>query len=209
MRIPTVPVLGLTLALGLVLGSGAMADAGDPRDMVRETTREVLTALDENRERIEGDPRAVYELVGDIVLPRFDFELMSRFVLARHWRTASEAQRERFTEAFRQLLVRTYARALAEYSGEEEVRIPAQRIDTSRDRVTVETEIVQPGGPPIPVDYTLLRQGDAWRVFDVTIEGVSLVQNYRSQFDGVVRREGMDALIEQLASRNREVGEGG
>ncbi|PWG65197.1 MlaC/ttg2D family ABC transporter substrate-binding protein [Spiribacter halobius] len=209
MRILTVPALGLALALGLVLGSGAMADAGDPRDMVRETTREVLTALDENRERIEGDPRAVYELVGDIVLPRFDFELMSRFVLARNWRTASEAQREQFTEAFRQLLVRTYARALAEYSGEEEVRIPSQRIDTSRDRVTVKTEIVQPGGPPIPVDYTLLRQEDDWRVFDVTIEGVSLVQNYRSQFDGVVRREGMDALIEQLASRNREVGEGG
>jgi len=199
----------LALALGLLVGNGAMADAGDPRDMVRETTREVLAALDENRERIEGDPRAVYQLVGDIVLPRFDFELMSRFVLARHWRSASEAQRERFTEAFRQLLVRTYARALAEYSGEEEVRIPAQRIDTSRDRVTVKTEIVQPGGPPIPVDYTLLRQGDAWRVFDVTIEGVSLVQNYRSQFDGVVRRESMDALIEQLASRNREAGEGG
>lgn len=198
----------LLLALSLAWSAGAGArDADDPREMVRDTTREVLAALEDNRDAIEDDPREVFQLVGDIVLPRFDFEIMSQLVLARHWRGASEAQRERFTEEFRRLLVRTYARALAEYSGEEEVRFPAQRIDPERERVTVRTEIVRPDGPAIPVNYALRRTDGGWQVFDVDIEGVSLVQNYRSQFDGVARREGVDGLIERLAERNREAGD--
>lgn len=198
------------LLLGLVLGWSAPAaaqDAGDPREMVRATTLEVLAALEDNRDRIEGNPREVFQLVGEIVLPRFDFEIMSQLVLARNWRSASPGQRARFTEEFRRLLVRTYAQALAEYSGEEEVRFPPQRIDAERERVTVKTEIVRPDGPAIPVNYALRRTGGGWQVFDVDIEGVSLVQNYRSQFDGVVRREGVDGLIERLAERNREAGD--
>jgi len=204
MRMLTALLLGLVLAWG---SAASAQDAGDPRDMVRDTTRQVLAALEENSDRIEGDPRAVFGLVGEIVLPHFDFEIMSRLVLARNWRSASPEQRERFTEEFRRLLIRTYANALAEYTGQEDVRFPPQRIDPGRERVTVKTEIVRPSGPAIPVNYALRRTGGDWQVFDVDIEGVSLVQNYRSQFDGVVRREGVDGLIERLAERNREAGD--
>ncbi|MDZ7808811.1 MAG: ABC transporter substrate-binding protein [Arhodomonas sp.] len=191
------------LMLLAVLAPAPAEEPQSPEDLVRETTREVRAVLEAHREEIADDPTLVYEYVADLVLPKFDFELMSRFVLGRHWNDASEAQRERFVREFRGLLIRTYGTSLAEYSGEE-VNFPPMQSDPERGRVTVPTEVIQPDGPEIPVNYSLFRNdAGEWRVFDVTIEGVSLIQNYRSSFGTKVRREGLDALIEELAQRNR------
>lgn len=191
--------VGLALAIGCVVPSLAAAASEPPRVVVEQTIQQVLDTLEENAAVIDDNPDAVEALVADIVLPRFDFELMSRFVLGQHWRQADSAQREAFTAAFRDLLVRTYISAIDEYSGED-VQIPAQRIPDDADRVSVQTEIVRPDGPSIPVAYALFLRNGQWKVFDVTVEGVSLVQNYRAQFSDIVRADGLDELIERVSA---------
>ncbi len=190
---------GMALVAGLVLGSAGAQTP--PDELIKQTTRDVLQLLRENEETIEQNPEQVYAAVQELVLPHFDFELMSRFVLARNWQQASADQQQRFTGEFRQLLVRTYGTALAEYSGQE-VRYPPMNADLERGRATVPTEIIQPDGPSIPLSYSLYRMEDEWKVFDVAVDGVSLVQNYRSTFATEVQRNGVDGLIERLAERN-------
>ncbi|MDR9406873.1 MAG: ABC transporter substrate-binding protein [Spiribacter sp.] len=191
--------VGLALAIGCVVPSLAAAASEPPRVVVEQTIQQVLDTLEENAAVIDDNPDAVEALVADIVLPRFDFELMSRFVLGQHWRQADSVQREAFTAAFRDLLVRTYISAIDEYSGED-VQVPAQRIPDDADRVSVQTEIVRPDGPSIPVAYALFLRDEQWKVFDVTVEGVSLVQNYRAQFSDIVRADGLDELIERVSA---------
>ena len=191
--------VGLALAIGCEAPNLAAAASEPPRVVVEQTIQQVLDTLEQNAAVIDDNPDAVEALVADIVLPRFDFELMSRFVLGQHWRQADSAQREAFTAAFRDLLVRTYISAIDEYSGED-VQIPAQRIPDDADRVSVQTEIVRPDGPSIPVAYALFLRDEQWKVFDVTVEGVSLVQNYRAQFSDIVRADGLDELIERVSA---------
>lgn len=196
--------LAVTLLLLLGTGSAALAQsqATPPDVLVRKTTQEVLSLLRAEGEQIKGDSQAIFQLIRKEVLPHFDFRLMSRLVLARHWRGAPEAQRERFVEEFRQLLVRTYGSSLSKYSGQEIRYLPLQSSGSKDQRVTVETEILQPGGPPIPLDYKLHRTESGWKVYDVTVDGASLVLNYRSQFSSQIKRHGLDGLIQRLGERN-------
>jgi len=202
MRIPVACVLALVLAL-LVPGAAATADTA-PQELVRETTERVLAELDTQQGRLQSDPQFVFELVDEIVLPHFDFERMARLVLGRHWRDATEEQRGRFVAEFRRLLVRTYATALRDYSGQE-VRFRPFRPDASDpDEATVRTEVSPPGGAPgIPINYRLRRGEDgAWKVYDISIEGISLVTNYRGSYARTVQTEGLEVLIEQLEGLN-------
>ena len=192
--------------MSVLAGAGAAAAQSSmtpPDALVRETTEEVLKLLREDGEQIKDDPQAISELIREEVLPHFDFELMSRLVLARNWRGASEEQRQRFVDEFRQLLVRTYGSSLSKYSGQEVRYPPMQSSGADDDRVTVQTEILQSGGPSIPLDYRLHRTDSGWKVYDVTVDGASLVLNYRSQFASEISRQGLDGLIQRLAERNR------
>ena len=168
--------------LALLLGSGsALAAVRPPQEVVQETSARMIDALRQNRAALRQDSSRIYELVDQIVLPNFDFELMSRWVLGRAWQQATPEQRRRFTEEFRTLLVRTYAKALLEYSNEE-VRVPPQPA-ASGNETTVRTEVQPQTGRPIQINYSM-RLGDAgWKVYDVTVDGVSLVTNYRSTFN--------------------------
>ena len=173
-----------------------------PLDVVRDTSTRMLLALQNEHSRIAQDSERLYELVTEIVLPYFDFQRMSQWVLGRNWRTATTQQRERFVEQFRLLLVRTYGRALSEYADEKISYLPFDA-GSEADRVTVRTEIEQPGGTPIPIFYSMYQSGNGWKVYDVAVSGVSLVTNYRSSFGSIIRKDGMDSLIEQLGNRNR------
>jgi phospholipid transport system substrate-binding protein len=176
------------------------ASAVSPQELVRETSSRMLTALRDERDVIKQDSGRLYELVSTIVLPYFDFERMSMWVLGRNWRDASPQQRERFVEQFRILLVRTYGSALSEYADEKIVYLPF--VDTSKEgRVTVRTEIEQ-AGSVIPISYSMYSSNAGWKVYDVVISGVSLVTNYRSTFGTIIREKGMDNLIQQLSERN-------
>lgn len=193
----------LTLSAG-PLGAATAAEPVAPDRLVRQTTEQVLSALRENHAAIQNNPSKIYDLVSEYVLPHFDFQLMSRFVLGQDWRSASESQQRRFVEEFRRLLVRTYGKSLAEYSGEEVRYLPMHADPAQAERVTVETEIVQQNGPEIPLDYKLYRTEAGWKVYDVYIDGVSLVLNYRGSFGAQIAREGLDGLIRDLAERNHK-----
>jgi phospholipid transport system substrate-binding protein len=143
-------------------------------------------------------------VVEEYILPHFDFERMSQLVLGKNWRNANPEERQQFVEEFRLLLVRTYATAMLKYSDQKISYLP-DRGKPGEGDVVVQTEIEQPGGPPIPIDYSLHRKGDAWKVYDVKIDNVSLVVNYRGTFAGEIRNGGsVGALISKLRERNQQ-----
>jgi len=191
---------GLALSLAAVsAGVGAAEDLATA--LVRDTSERMLAVLEKRRAEIDRNPSLIYALVEDIVLPHFDFDRITQSAVGRHWRDASPGQREALVKGFRQVLVRTYARALLGYSGEE-VRYLPVRPGRQADSVTVSTEVRGRGSPPIPIDYRLYRKGGAWKVYDVVVDNVSLVSNYRSSFAAQVRQGGIDGLIARLAEMN-------
>ncbi|MEW6764949.1 MAG: ABC transporter substrate-binding protein [Pseudomonadota bacterium] len=194
----------LLAALFLVLVSPVQAEIA-PDELVRTTSDKVLAVIKENREQLKTDPKLVYRIVDELVLPHFDFEAMSKLVLGVNWRRATPAQQATFTREFRTLLVRTYAKSLAEYD-EQGIRYLPMRPEADPAEATVRTEIQPKAGPSIPVDYRLKKAGQDWKVFDVSIDAVSLVTNYRTTFAQDIQRIGMDGLIKQLQRRN--AGEG-
>jgi phospholipid transport system substrate-binding protein len=190
------------LALMLATSVHAMAAEDSPQELVRDTSSRMLLAMNEQRELIEKDSAHLYQLVEEIVLPYFDFQRMSQWVLGKNWRSASAQQREQFVEQFRVLLVRTYGTALLEYADEEIVYLPFAGKDHTGN-VTVRTEIEQQGVGVIPITYSMYQSKAGWKVYDVSISGVSLVTNYRSTYGSIIRKDGIDELIQQLADRNR------
>lgn len=202
MLIKRVLAISLLLLWGLGNVEGAVSES--PQTLVQDTSERMLEALRKNQETLKQHPSQIYDLVHKIVLPHFDFELMSRWVLGKYWRQATPEQRQRFTEEFRNLLVRTYANALLEYSNEKVKVLPMPRMPQDIKDVTVRTEIVPKNGAPIPIDYSMHLRDEAWKVYDVTIDGVSLVTNYRGTFADQIRREGMDAVIRDLSERNQQ-----
>lgn len=200
--------IGLLLALMLSFNSASVvADETmpAPQALVKQATDDMLKALKDNEAELETNPDKIYELVEAILMPHLDFEKMSKLALGKNWRTANDEQRVRFIEEFRLLLIRTYSTAMLEYT-DEEIRFLPFRDDLSRKRVTVPMEVLQPGGPSIPMALSLYQnKEDAWKVYDVKIDGISLVTNYRSSFANEIRNGGMDQLINNLAERNAKV----
>jgi phospholipid transport system substrate-binding protein len=197
----------LLLALLLLVPVRALATDIAPQELVRVTSSRMLDAMHEEQGMIAKDAAHLYQLVEQIVLPYFDFRRMSQWVLGRNWRVATTQQREQFVEQFRQLLVRTYSTALFEYADEEIVYLPVAG-EKGGANVMVRTEINQPGVGVIPITYSLYPSGNGWMVYDISISGVSLVTNYRSTYGSIIRKDGIDHLINQLSERNRSHADG-
>lgn len=183
--------------------SGTAQAAVSPQDLVKQTSQRMLKALRDEQAHIKESPERLHKLVDEIVLPHFDFRRMSRLVLGRYWRRASDRQQERFVDEFRTLLVRTYTSALSQYT-DQTIRYLPFNGDPSRGDVTVRTEVQRTGGSPIPIDYSLMHEDGEWKVYDVTIAGVSLVINYRSSFANEIHHAGLDGLIDKLHDRNQK-----
>ena len=190
--------------LCLPLAATAVTTDTGPRELVISTTEQMLAKIEQERAALDVNPRLIDQFVIEIVLPHFDFETMSRAVLGKFWRRADKGQRQRFVNEFRKLLIRTYATALLEYSGQPIDYLPLPPGGRGSNEITVRTELQQPGGLPIPIDYRMERNDSAWMVYDVLIDGVSLVGNYRVSFGNEIRRTGLDALLETMAKRNSE-----
>jgi len=196
------PGILLTLVLGFLIGA-AHADV-PPDQLVRERTTKIIELLKKNKDAYAKDQKKLYAMVQEQVLPYFDFRAMSRLVLGKHWREASEDQRSRFAAEFRDLLVRTYATALLKYTNEEVVYLPF-RSSPEDKTVTVKTEVKQGGGGPlIPIHYSFYLTDASWKVFDVTIDGVSLVTTYRGTYAEKIRTEGLNALIATMAKSDKD-----
>lgn len=196
---------GFLLVLSLAMSSAtAVEQVVDANMLVAKTTEKVLTAIDADRETLRADPSKIHLLVNEFILPHFDFHRMSRWVLGKHWRRATEEQQEQFVVQFRTLLVRTYSTALLEYSNES-VKVLPQRGSKKKDDVVVRTEIMPSGGFPVPINYSMYRDENTWKVYDITIDGISLVANYRNAFSSRIKQWGIEKLISVLAKRNQGI----
>lgn len=189
--------------LALVLSVSSAWAMQDPKQLVEDTTAAITAALRVEQESINARPAHLYEIVDEIVLPHFDFGRMAKWVLGKYWRKANSAEREQFTEAFRELLVRTYAKALNENYDQQIDMLPT-REKAGGTEVTVRTEVQQAAGFPIPIDYRMHFKDGSWKVFDVSVDGISLVTNYRTSFAREIRTDGLPKLIQRLAARNQE-----
>jgi phospholipid transport system substrate-binding protein len=171
-----------------------------PDVLVRQTTDEIVAQIRKDKE-LTTDPRKLLELVDAKVLPHFNFTRMTMLAVGRPWRDATPGQRERLVKEFRTLLVRTYSTALEQYSNQS-IEVRPAALKPGDAETTVRTQINQPGGQPIAMDYRMERTPQGWKVFDVSIEGVSIVTTYRSSFGTEVSKGGIDGLIKTLAAQN-------
>ena len=166
-------------------------------EVVKNTSDQVIKRL-----KNESDPQKINQAVDDLIAPNFDFPKMSRWVLGKNWRKASSDQQSRFTDAFQKLLIKTYSKALVESDNVDIKYLPVHAADDSK-KVTVKTEIDrQNGGPKIPINYRLYKAGSGWKVYDVSIDGVSLVSTYRGSFNDEIKKKGLEALITDIESRS-------
>jgi len=193
--------LGSLVLTLLLAAAGAAAAVKDAKQVVEETTNKVLDLVLSQREQLREDPERLRRMVDEIVAPHFDFPLMTQWALGKHWREASEEQRQQLVRRFKDLLIGTYSTALLEYSNER-IKYQPVRAEEGASRVTVKTEIAQPGGPPIPVHYRMHRRDGEWKAYDVAVDGVSFVTTYRADFAAVIRREGIAGLLSTLAERH-------
>ena len=183
----------------VLLLSTATASPGSPDAVIEGAVTELSDKLSGRKEELAEDRDALYALINDILLPRFDRKLAAQLVLAKHWRTASDEQRERFIEAFYNSLLRKYADGMLEFD-EDRIDVIEFRGDTSAKRSLVKTNVTLNDGTKVPVHYDLVNRGDRWLIFNVKVEGVSYVSNYRTEIDSEIRATSLAAVIERLES---------
>ncbi|MGE4596780.1 MAG: ABC transporter substrate-binding protein [Methylophilaceae bacterium] len=185
----------------LVISSLAFAELS-PDTLVRKMTDDVIYDLKKNKDTQSGDRKKIhYQLIEKKILPNFDFVRISRLVLGKHWRSMSDAQKNQFTIEFKYLLIRTYSIALSKYTNQTIVFKPLRKKDSAKI-VTVKTNIIQNGSQPIAVNYVLSNSTGHWLIFDIVIEHVSLITNYRSQFSEEIRKSSVDKLLQKLVKKN-------
>lgn len=192
----------LTVLLSLV-SVNASAESLGPQELIKHTSDNVLHTLEKNKAVYEKDPDQIYTLVNEIILPHLDFQAMSKLALGKHWRKANKQQQEEFTEVFKTMLIRTYSKSLTEYTGQEVEYLPF-RPQEGKKVVTVKTQIKQDSGPSIPIDYRLRFKDDIWKVFDIKIDGISLVTNYRNSFAADIREVGISGLIDRMNDKYKK-----
>lgn len=196
-------VLGMTLSI--VSAVSAFAQENETPDaLIKNVTEEVLSIVRQDKDIQSGDTRKIIELVDAKVLPHFNFQRMTALAMGREWNKADPDQKKRLVEEFQTLLVRTYSNALTGYK-DQTVRYKPTKMPDGDGDVVVKTEILQPGGKPIQLDYSLGKGPEGWKVFDMIVAGVSLVTNYRDTFTQEVRANGVDGLIKMLSDKNRQL----
>ncbi|HAF01317.1 MAG TPA: toluene tolerance protein [Methylophilaceae bacterium] len=192
----------LLATLSMLLFSTLSVGVESPDALVKRTAEDVLASVKADKDIQSGDKQKLFELTEEKIVPNFNFEKVSRLVLGKNWNAATPEQKTAFQSEFKTLLIRTYSTALSKYK-DQTIQYKPLRMAEGDSIATVKTVILQPAGQPIAVDYTLERTDDAWKVFDIVIEGVSLVTNYRSQFAQEIRQNGMDSLIKKLVDKNK------
>ncbi len=174
----------------------------EPEQLIRDTSDRVMTEIKNNGDSYRQNESALYEMVDAVVLPHFDFDAMADLALGRYVEKVSAEQKPLIVNEFRTLLVRTYGKALLEYNDEKLIFLPLAG-DLAAGEVKVRTEIEQSGGFPIPMDYALRKTVDSWKVYDISVDEISLVTNYRSSFARAIKKNGVDGLINTLRERNQ------
>ena len=192
----------LAAAILSVAAAGAHAQAKAPEVLIKEVSTDVLEAVKADKTIQAGDLRKVIALVDQKVLPYVNFQRMTSAAVGRYWRQATPEQQKRLQDEFKLLLVRTYSGALSQVSPEQKVELKPMRAQPTDNEVVVRTEI-RGKGDPIQLDYRLEKAADSWKIYDVNVLGVWLVENYRNSFAQEIGANGIDGLIAKLAERNK------
>jgi phospholipid transport system substrate-binding protein len=181
----------------------AGATIESPVALLERTSQQVIDILRKDQELLKQEPDRVYKIVDDYILPHLDQVTMAKLALGKNWRIASTQQKRDFVIAFRELLVRTYSKSLIEYK-DQEIRYFPVKLVAGEDRTSVKAEVIQPGGPSIPLAYRMRIKDNSWKVYDIKIDGVSLVTSYRGTFTQEVRKSGIDGLLQYLRDKSND-----
>lgn len=195
----------LSLIVSFFFSATAGAQELAPEQLVRKITNDVLAAVKSDKELAAGDKQKALKVAEEKVLPYVDFEYSTRLAVGRSWRQASPAQRQELVTEFRNMLVRTYTNSISAYQGQTLRVLPPRGKEDADDEATVRTQFVRPGGQPLGIEFQMHKTAKGWKVYDITVEGVSLVLTYRSEFDAVVKQEGIDGLVKRLTQKNTPV----
>jgi phospholipid transport system substrate-binding protein len=174
-----------------------------PQELMETVSRRLFAALDANRAAIIKDPEKAFPLVDTILLPHFDTDYAAQLVLAQNWRTATPEQKKRFIDALYRALLRTYGGAIADFTADR-FKIQPFKGDAGATQATVRTTVTRASGAVIPVDYRLRKTADGWKAFDVVIEGISYIKNYRTDLGAEVSQKGLEAVIARLEKEGLE-----
>jgi phospholipid transport system substrate-binding protein len=171
---------------------------------LKRKSDEVIKLIEDRKEELASDTSLVYKIVDEHIVPHLDDVTMAKLALGKNWRKASNDQKILFVDEFRTLLIRTYGKSLQEFSGQT-IKFYPLDIDDEATKVVVKSDVLQSGGPTIPVSYRMRLKDNAWKVYDINIDGVSLVTSYRGTFTQEVRKGGVDGLLEMLKEKNSKV----
>ncbi len=197
---------GTTAAL--LFASPAFAQDGGPEQLVQKVTEEVLSTIKSDKALQAGDKQKALKLAEEKVLPHIDFEESTRLAVGRAWAKATPEQKKQLVDEFRRMLVRTYSNALEGYQGQT-LKVLPSRGKQAADDATVRAQFIRAGGQPLPLEFQARKTDKGWKIYDISVEGVSLVLTYRSEFDTVVKQGGIEALLKRLTEKNAPAKVGG
>jgi len=172
-----------------------------PVHLLERTSQQVIDILRKDRALLQSEPERIYKIVDQYILPHLDDITMAKLALGKNWKKASKAQKIKFVEEFRNLLVRTYSKSLTEFK-DQEIKFFPLKLAADAHKASVKAEVIQPGGPSIPLAYRMRIKNNAWKVYDIKVDGISLVTSYRGTFTQEIRKSGMDGLLKYLRDKN-------
>jgi phospholipid transport system substrate-binding protein len=189
-------LISLILAAALAVAP-AYADEQSPQEVIESAVQQLADTMDGRQDELAANRQSLYVLIDEILLPRFDRKYAAQLVLGKNWRSADDVQRERFIEAFYQALVRRYADGVLEFE-QERVKVLSFRGDLTKKRTKVKSTVQLNDGSKVAVDYELVKRESGWLMFNIVIEGISYVRNFRAEMDSEIRGSSLNAVIERL-----------
>jgi phospholipid transport system substrate-binding protein len=201
-------ILSFFTSLSFFLAFPVLGQELGPEELVKKVTADVLAAIKSDKQLAAGDKQKAIKLAEEKVLPHVDFEEATRLAVGRNWKQANPEQQKKLVSEFRNMLVRTYSNAISAYEGQTMKVLPS-RVKPGESEATVRNQFIRPGGKPVLIDYSMRKTDKGWKIYDIVVEGVSLVLTYRSEFDAVAKQEGIDGLIKRLSQKNTPAGVGG
>jgi phospholipid transport system substrate-binding protein len=188
------------LGAALIAVSAQAAAPKPPDQVVQEATAQLQDLLHKNADKYRADTKAYYKVVNDVVVPHFDVRYIAQLVMGRNWKTANEQQRTRFQNAFKDMLIRSYANALLEYHDSVKADWKPLRLAPGATDATVNSNLVRQGKQSIPIGFSMRLANGEWKIYDITIENISLVINFRGQINDEIKKNGVDNVITRMES---------
>ncbi|PCJ86855.1 MAG: toluene tolerance protein [Thiotrichaceae bacterium] len=187
-----------------VTAAEANQETESPVALLERTSTEVINILRKDHDLLVKEPARVYKLMDDYILPHLDDVTMAKLALGKNWRNASKQQKLDFIDEFRNLLIRTYSKSLLEFQ-DQTIKFFPLKLAADARKTTVKAEVIQPGGPSIPLAYRMRLKNNAWKVYDIKVDGISLVTSYRGTFTQEIRKSGIDGLLVYLREKNSKL----